>query len=145
MQPVPPIPVPQRRSLVPRKSLFYFALVIVLGVVFFLTSQSLQGKSGASWTYTQLTTEAQAGNVKSIDISGSQGTAFDKAGQKHQVNLPSDTAPVATTLASEGVEVRYTASSGTNWLQVLLPNVILLVVIGGFMFFLYRRRRLPPG
>ena len=137
MQPPPP-----RGSRVPRSSLFYFALVVVLGVVFFFTYQATQGGSGGSWTYTQLTTQAQAGNVKSITITGNQGVAIDNSGQRHSVNLPSDTAPVAATLAQEGVDVRYSsAGSATFWAQVLVPNLILVALIGGFLYFLMRRRR----
>jgi ATP-dependent Zn protease len=137
---------PPVRSRFPRRSLVYVALVVVLGIVFFITFQAIQGgNAGSAWSYTQLTTQAKAGKVKSIIINGSQGSATDRSGLRHPVNLPPDTAPLASTLSQEGVDVQYENAGSTEWLQVLIPNLILLFLIGGFMYYLYRRRRLPPG
>jgi len=120
--------------------------VVVLGIVFFITFQAIQGgNAGSAWSYTQLTTQAKAGKVKSIMINGSQGSATDRSGLRHPVNLPPDTAPLASTLSQEGVDVQYGNAGSTEWLQVLIPNLILLFLIGGFMYYLYQRRRLPPG
>jgi ATP-dependent Zn protease len=137
---------PPVRSRFPRRNLVYLALVVVLGIVFFITFQAIQGgNAGSAWSYTQLTTQAKAGKVKSIMINGSQGSATDRSGLRHPVNLPPDTAPLASTLSQEGVDVQYGNAGSTEWLQVLIPNLILLFLIGGFMYYLYQRRRLPPG
>jgi len=49
----------------PRSSLFYFALVVLLGLVFWFTWQSLQGNSGSSdWHYSTLISQADSHQVK---------------------------------------------------------------------------------
>ena len=51
----------------PRSSLFYFALVVLLGLVFWFTWQSLQGNQSASdWNFSDLMTNAQSHTVKSL-------------------------------------------------------------------------------
>src|SRR5580765_1393254 len=72
---------PSRRahlSRFPRSSLFYFALVVLLGLVFWFTWQSLQSGQGAGdWHYSQLISQANEGNVKSLEINGNNGIAID--------------------------------------------------------------------
>jgi cell division protease FtsH len=127
---------------VPRSSLFYFALVLVLGVVFWITWQGIesQQKSG-DWTYSQLVDRAAQGQVKSLLIKGSDGEITDSGGAKHAVHLPDNTEALASDLAkNDHVDVSYeSANSGTYWLQVLVPNLILLLLIGGFMYYILRQ------
>jgi cell division protease FtsH len=139
MQPNPP---PQQR--LPRNSFLYFAVVVVLGVVFFITYGSFQSHKQTDWSYSQLLAQAKGGNVKSIDIRGQVATATDSHGKDHGVNLPSDTTPLAGTLAGEGVNVTYEVSPSSDWLMIVVPNVILLLLIGGFIWFFIRRSR-PQG
>ena len=50
-------------SRIPRSSLFYFFLIIVLGFVFWLTWQQFEsGSKGDQWSYSKLINSAQAGN-----------------------------------------------------------------------------------
>src|SRR5258708_18668797 len=60
----------------PSSSLFYFALVVVLGLVFYFTWQSLQnGGTFSDWHFSYLISQAQEGNVKILDINGTDGIA----------------------------------------------------------------------
>jgi cell division protease FtsH len=128
---------------VPRSSLFYFALVLVLGVVFWITWQGIESQNkGTDWTYSQLIDKAAEGQVKSLDIKGSDGIAEDAQGGKHNVHLPDTTDALAADLAkNDHVNVIFeSSSSGTAyWLQVLVPNLILLLLIGGFMYYILRQ------
>ena len=115
--------------------------MIVLGIIFWATWQSIENDQAQSWSYSTLVTQAKQGNVKSLEIKGSDGVATDKHGKRWNVHLPDDTASLATTLTDEGVEVTYDSGSGSAyWVQVLVPNLILLILIGGFMYFLIRNR-----
>jgi cell division protease FtsH len=129
-------------SRLPRSSLFYFLLVIVLGGVFWFTWQSIEnsGKSG-DWSLTQLQDQAADGKVKQVEIKGADATATDKDGHKWTVHLPDgETAVVFQKLYDDHVDVRYdSANSGSYWLQVLVPNLILLLIIGGFMYYMLRQ------
>src|SRR5580765_541790 len=83
---------PSRRahlSRFPRSSLFYFALVVVLGLVIWFTWQSFQGNQNTSdWSFSTLMNQAAAGNVKEVDIKGTDGVATGLDGRKHNVVLP---------------------------------------------------------
>jgi cell division protease FtsH len=134
----------------PRSSLFYFALIVVLGLVFWFTWQSLQSNQTSSeWSFSQLMNNAASGSVKSVEIKGTDGVAVDGNNQKHNVTLPdcsgsdcgyltelrndksSSGAPVDVKLDSN--------SSGTYLLSVLLPNIILVVLIAAFMWWVLRQ------
>ena len=127
---------------VPRSSLFYFALVLVLGVVFWITYQGFESQNKApDWSYSQLLDKAAQGQVKTLTISGTDGVAEDAQSQKHTVHLPDTTEATATDLSKNyHVNVQYnSANSSAYWLQVLVPNLILLLLIGGFMYYILRQ------
>src|SRR5258708_14124124 len=68
----------------PSSSLFYFALVVVLGLVFYFTWQSLQnGGTSTDWHFSYLITQAQEGNVKLLEINGTDAIATDAQRPKH--------------------------------------------------------------
>ncbi len=127
----------------PRSSLFYFALVIVLGFVFWFTWQSIEGgQKAGEWTYTKLLQKAAAGQVREVDVKGNQATAIDTDGRRWDVKLPDDPSKVIDELANMNppVDVKIdNSSSSTYWLQVLVPNLILLLLIGGFMYYILRQ------
>jgi cell division protease FtsH len=127
----------------PRSSLFYFALVVLLGLVFWFTWQSIQGNQGQSeWTYSDLINNAQAGSVKQLEINGADGVATDSAGKKHNVTLPdcSGECKFVDDLQALKVSVKFDKNNGGNYLlSVLLPNIILVILIGAFMWWVLRQ------
>jgi cell division protease FtsH len=127
----------------PRSSLFYFALVVLLGLVFWFTWQSIQGNQGQSeWTYSDLINNAQAGGVKSLEINGADGVATDSAGKKHNVTLPecSGECKFVDDLQALKVSVKFDKNNGGNYLlSVLLPNIILVILIAAFMWWVLRQ------
>jgi cell division protease FtsH len=127
----------------PRSSLFYFALVVLLGLVFWFTWQSIQGNQGQSeWTYSDLINNAQAGGVKQLEINGADGVATDSAGKKHNVTLPdcSGECKFVDDLQALKVSVKFDKNNGGNYLlSVLLPNIILVILIGAFMWWVLRQ------
>jgi cell division protease FtsH len=127
---------------VPRSSLFYFALVLVLGVVFWITWQGIESQNKSNdWTYSDLINKAQEGGVKALDVKGTDGTATDQQGNKHNVHLPDTFETTANDLIkNDHVAVTIeSANSSAYWLQVLVPNLILLLLIGGFMYYILRQ------
>ena len=73
-------------------------------------------------------------------IKGTDATATTRDGNKYGVTLPDSTDKVADTLNEDGVNVSFeTAGGGAYWLQVLVPNIILLLLIGGFMYYILRQ------
>ena len=128
-------------SRIPRSSLFYLLLIIVLGFVFYFTWQQFEsGSKGDQWSYSKLINSAQAGQVKAVEIKGADATATARDGSRHDVHLSDTTDALAQELTKDNVDVTYQqASSGQYWLSVLLPNLILLLLIGGFMYYILRQ------
>ena len=126
---------------VPRSSLFYFALVLVLGVVFWITWQGIESsQQSGELSYSELVARASKGDVKSLNITGTTGVVEDNTGKKYKVNLPDNTNTLADELAKENVNVHYESTNqNAYWLQVLVPNLILLLLIGGFMYYILRQ------
>jgi len=126
---------------VPRSSLFYFALVVVLGVVFWITWQGIESQNKSNdWSYSMLLNKAADRQVKSLDVKGTDGIATDLSGGKHNVVLPDTFEATATEMNKDGVTVTFqSANTSAYWLQVLVPNLILLLLIGGFMYYILRQ------
>jgi cell division protease FtsH len=128
----------------PRSSLFYFALVVVLGLVFYFTWQSLQGNgTSTDWSYTDLLSNADSHQVKALEINGTDGTATDVASKKHNVTVPdcsTGCSQLLTQMQTDGVNVKFDKNgSGSYLLQVLLPNIILVILIAAFMWWVLRQ------
>ncbi|HEY6875985.1 MAG TPA: ATP-dependent zinc metalloprotease FtsH [Candidatus Dormibacteraeota bacterium] len=128
----------------PRSSLFYFALVVVLGLVFWFTWQSIQGNQAASdWSYSNLISNIQDGNVKQVEVKGNDAVATDNGNNKHNVTVPDCSSSAGndwcTQYASKTNIKLDTNSSGTYLLSVLLPNIILVVLIAAFMWWVLRQ------
>jgi len=128
----------------PRSSLFYFALVVVLGLVFYFTWQSLQnGGTSSDWHFSYLISQAQEGNVKILEINGTDGIATDTQGHKHNVVVQDTTGSpqwLTDLINTDHVDVFFDKnSSGSYLLQVLLPNIILVILIAAFMWWVLRQ------
>jgi cell division protease FtsH len=128
-------------SRIPRSTLFYVILVAALGIVFYFTWQSIGSSSkGSQWSYSELLSEADHGQVKSVVIKGTDGVATAKDGSQHDVSFGDTTGTLAQQLNNDGVNVSYQANNGGGaLLSVLLPNLIFLLLIGGFMYYILRQ------
>ena len=116
--------------------------MLVLGVVFWITWQGIESQNKSTdWSYSTLITKATEGGVKSLEIKATDGVATDSSGGKHTVHLPDTTETTAADLTKNyHVDVSYApANSSAYWLQVLVPNLILLLLIGGFMYYILRQ------
>jgi cell division protease FtsH len=128
----------------PRSSLFYFALVVVLGLVFWFTWQSLQnGQNANDWHFSVLMGQSSQGNVKSLEINGTDGIAVDAEGHKHNVVLPDTTGSpqwLTELQNTDHVDVYFDKNnSGSYLISVLLPNIILVILIAAFMWWVLRQ------
>jgi cell division protease FtsH len=118
-------------------------LVVVLGLIFWFTWSSIQNNQGQTdWDFSTMMTQASEGNVKSVDISGTDGTVTDAQGKKHNVVLPdcSGQCQFVTDLQNAKVDVKYEKSqTGSYLISVLLPNIILVILIAAFMWWVLRQ------
>ncbi len=134
----------------PRSSLFYFALVVVLILIFWFTWSSIQNNQNqGDWDFSTMMSQASQGQVKTVDISGTDGVVTDIQGRKHNVVLPDcsgeckyqdDLRGYTISGTSQTVQVKFEKSqTGSYLLQVLLPNIILVILIAAFMWWVLRQ------
>jgi len=128
----------------PRSALFYFALVVILVAVFWFTWQSIQSNQNAGdWTYSQLISKADESQVTDLEINGTDGVATEAGGKKHNVVIPDCSAgcnQLLTQMQTDHVNVKFDKNnSGSYLLSVLLPNIILVILIAAFMWWVLRQ------
>src|ERR1700680_567630 len=115
-------------------------IALGLAAAIFLVQYLTSASQPTPWSYTELLDQAQAGQVKSLAISGATGIATDQAGHKYSVALPPDqTVTLADNLRADGVKVTF--ASGTDLGTVLitfLPNLLILLLVGGLIYWSYR-------
>jgi cell division protease FtsH len=124
-------------------------LVVVLGLIFWFTWTSIQNSQNqGDWDFSTMMTQAAEGQVRSVDISGTDGVVVGADGRKHNVVLPdcsgeckymddlrSYQAPGGGT-----VTVKFEKSqTGSYLISVLLPNIILVILIAAFMWWVLRQ------
>src|ERR1700730_1951323 len=125
------------------KRLQRWILPIALGLagLILLVQYLMSGSQPGQWTYSQLVTEAQAGHVSDVTISGTSGVATDTSGRKFNVALPSDHTPtLADNLRSDGVKtVRFASANDLGTVLItFLPNLLILLLVGGLIYWSYR-------
>jgi cell division protease FtsH len=128
----------------PRSVVPYLVLIAFLGVIFWFAWMQLQNSGkGQGWSYSYLIQQADQGKVKSLTVRGTSGTATATDGTQHDVTLPDpgvDGGYLSSQLQKDHVDVSYeTQSTGSYWLSLLLPNLLLLLLIGGFMYYILRQ------
>src|ERR1700680_5294917 len=116
-------------------------LPIVLGLVapVFLVQYRANGTQPTPWSYTELLNHAQAGQVTSLLISGTTGLATDTSGHKYSVALPPDqSVTFADELRADQVAVTFQGMDIGTLLISFLPNLIILLLVGGLIYWSYR-------
>src|SRR5262249_31780065 len=117
---------------IPRLGLLSLVLLGVLGVIALFAWQAASESGADQWSYSKLLPSAQVGRVRAGEIGGSSATATSGDGLRHSVTLSDTTEALAQELTRDNVDVTYQQANGAGvWLQVLLPNLILILLIGG--------------
>jgi cell division protease FtsH len=124
------------------KRLQRWILPIALGLAaaVFLVQYLTSASQPTPWTYTELLDHAQAGQVKSLAISGATGIATDQAGHKYSVALPPDqSVTMADELRGYGVNLSFPPGMDIGTLLIsFLPNLLILLLVGGLIYWSYR-------
>jgi cell division protease FtsH len=121
-------------------------ILLALSALLFLTQYLASNGQTGQWSYTQLMAHAQAGEVKSIAISSTSGVATDTSGHKYNVSLPPDqSVTLGDELKAAGVDVQFQSADLGTLLISLLPNVLFLLLIGGFFYWSYRSAQRGQG
>src|SRR5215471_16764401 len=114
------------------------ALACLLAAIAFLSAVNTRT---STWSYSRLIDQALQGRVKTFEIDGDVGIATDRDGRQYAVQLPANPSVLASTLASDGVEVAFGDSQAIAALQRVLPYLLVLPVMGLLIFFVFRQVR----
>ncbi|HKF78351.1 MAG TPA: ATP-dependent zinc metalloprotease FtsH [Candidatus Dormibacteraeota bacterium] len=117
------------------------AAMAVLGA---LGWQAMVGAQPSSWTYSRLIDQAQRGEVRQVEVTGSTALATTGDGRHYQVQLPQSTngaADLGTTLTADGVDVSYQGQAAGDTLQRILPFLLVLPLIGILVYVLTQQTR----
>src|ERR1700680_1528730 len=124
------------------RNIFYFILLAGLLAILWATYKSFNTIAAPADKSTyDLIQAADAGRIQSATIKGS-GTEVDwtdTSGNRYKTTFR-DTYQIETKLLDDKVNFSTEAPSSSNLLlSVVLPNVILFLVIGGFMWYMLRQ------
>jgi cell division protease FtsH len=131
---------PARRNL-----LFLSVGLAAAGLLGAFGWQGFASPPANSWTYSHLIDQVERGEVKQVQIDGAAGHVVAGDGSQHDVQLPSDTARLATTLTADGVDVSYSSTVVSDLLQRLLPFLIILPLLGVLVFIVMQQTRAQGG
>src|ERR1700680_2930588 len=115
-------------------------IALGLAAAIFLVQYLTSASQPTPWSYTELLDQAQAGQVKSLAISGATGIATDQAGHKYSVALPPDqSVTFADELRADHVVVTFPPGMDFGTLLIsFLPNLLILLLVGGLIYWSYR-------
>src|ERR1700724_551834 len=124
------------------RNIFYFILLAGLLAIIWASYKSFNSIAApGDKTTSELIQAADKGDIKQAVIKGN-GTEVDwtdNGGQRWKTTFR-DTYQIETKLLADNVPFSTEAPSSSNLLlSVILPNVILFLVIGGFMWYMLRQ------
>lgn len=126
-----------------RNSLYYIVLAGLLAVVWVSYKSFDAGNAPAEKPLSQLLTTVDNKEVRSATFTtdGDRIDWADRQGHRYRTLLTGGyVSSLVNALHDDQVPFDVTPSSQANlWLTVVLPNVILLLIIGGFMWYMLRR------
>ncbi len=138
--PRPPFPVPVRVA-----ALVMVVFVLGLGLLIWVAASSHSGEDYQPVPISQVLTMADKHEITQAAIVGDQLQVTAKDGKKYTATKESQQS-VTDRLTRDGVEVTVTTTSGgiSQWSQIAI-NVVILLLIVGFLVALVRRNSMNGG
>jgi cell division protease FtsH len=126
----------QRRGVV-----YLLLLVVFVGLIFTLSkSYAGLGNGPAEKSYADMIRAANNGEVVSSTASGSSNEIdwSDKSGHQYKTVVNIDLTKLDTNLQQQ-LNITYKSQSSSSLFLSILPNIIFLVLIGAFMWYMLRQ------
>src|SRR5271163_966521 len=119
-----------------------FLLVLALVTLF----QSPGQKSPSSEiTFSQLLTDADAGNIRDVTIAGPEISGHMKDGRSFQTYAPSDPSLVQTLYKKDVTITAKPPSDGNNWLLTIVSSVLPVLLFLGLWIYMTRQMQGGAG
>src|SRR5437660_8000225 len=128
-----------------RNLLFLSVGLAAAGLIGAFGWQGLAGSQPGSWSYSHLIDQVERGEVQKVQIASTAAHVTTRDGHQYDVQLPSQTGQLATTLTEDGVDVSYDNSDMSGVLQRFLPFLIVLPLLGVLLFVVIQQTRAQGG
>src|ERR1700682_640374 len=125
----------QRRGVV-----YLLLLVVFVGLIYMLSkSYAGFGNSPAEKSYADMIRAADNGEVASaVGVSSTEIKWSDKSGHQYKTVVNPDLTKLDTDLQKQ-LTINYQSQSSSSIFLSILPNIIFLVLIGAFMWYMLRQ------
>ncbi|HEV3233338.1 MAG TPA: ATP-dependent zinc metalloprotease FtsH [Candidatus Dormibacteraeota bacterium] len=125
-----------------RRGIIYLLLLAVFVGLIWMVSKNYGGfgSQPEEKSYSQMVEAANQGHIKSAEASGngSEIDWSDDQGHKYKTVFNADFTKLDTDLASK-LHLTFKAQSGSSIFLSILPNIIFLILIGAFMWYMLRQ------
>ncbi|MFY9614359.1 MAG: ATP-dependent zinc metalloprotease FtsH [Candidatus Dormiibacterota bacterium] len=125
-----------------RRGIIYLLLLAVFVGLIWMVSKNYGGfgSQPEEKSYSQMVEAANQGHIKSAEASGngSEIDWSDDQGHKYKTIFNADFTKLDTDLASK-LHLTFKAQSGSSIFLSILPNIIFLILIGAFMWYMLRQ------
>ncbi len=111
----------------------------VIASVLWMVFQGVGGSS-SQMSYSDFLTKVEAGQIREVSVNGSEVSGVDTSGKTFATHNPEDlNGPMIETLLKNKVNVVGKSDKGSRQLMSLLFNLLPVVLIIGFWFFMMRQ------
>ncbi|MEA2645433.1 MAG: cell division protease FtsH [Chloroflexota bacterium] len=124
-----------------RRGVVYLVLLVVfVGLIYMVSKNYNFGAQADPRTYSQLIEAARNDTIASAEVNGNGNEIDwkDKDGHAFKTTAPLDVIKLDPDLAVK-MHVEFKPQSGSSLFLQILPNIIFLVLIGAFMWYMLRQ------
>jgi cell division protease FtsH len=131
-----------------KTALFWIVIVFSAALLWQVVRSNAPDARSPEIAYSTFISKAQAGEIASVSITGTQIQGDYRNGQgSFHLTGPSNPAAFLGILQDKGMEIRFHDANDDNLPQKLLWTWAPLILVGALWFFMIRqvRRRNPPS
>src|SRR5690242_19933553 len=125
-------------------ALWVIIFLLVLALVTLFQSPG-QKSSSSEITFSQLLTDADAGNVRDVTIAGPEIVGHMKDGRTFQTYAPNDPSLVQTLYKKDVTITAKPPSDGNNWLLTIVSSVLPVLLFLGLWIYMTRQMQGGAG
>src|SRR5277367_967597 len=125
-------------------ALWVIIFLLVLALVTLFQSPGQKAPS-SEITFSQLLSDADAGNIRDVTIAGPEITGHMKDGRSFQTYAPSDPGLVQTLYKKDVTITAKPPSDGNNWLLTIVTSVLPVLLFLGLWIYMTRQMQGGAG
>ena len=125
-------------------ALWVIIFLLVLALVTLFQSPGQKAPS-SEITFSQLLTDADAGNIRDVTIAGPEISGHMKDGRSFQTYAPSDPSLVQTLYKKDVTITAKPPSDGNNWLLTIVSSVLPVLLFLGLWIYMTRQMQGGAG